>query len=53
VFEGLSIISGEIAAAGSGGDIGRDLFRLVAKARLAGLDPELELRGPRAVTAIW
>jgi XTP/dITP diphosphohydrolase len=28
----------------SGQDIGRELFRLVARARAAGLDPELELR---------
>ena len=30
--------------AGPGGDIGRELFRLVAKAREAGRDPEMELR---------
>jgi XTP/dITP diphosphohydrolase len=29
---------------GSGEDIGRDLFRLVARARELGLDPEMELR---------
>ena len=29
----------------SGADIGRELFRLVAKARAAGRDPEMELRG--------
>lgn len=29
---------------GDPGDIGRDLFRLVARARAAGLDPETELR---------
>jgi XTP/dITP diphosphohydrolase len=32
------------APADSGGDIGRKLFRLVVKAREAGLDPEMELR---------
>jgi XTP/dITP diphosphohydrolase len=33
------------ASADTGGDdIGGELFRLVAKARAAGLDPELELR---------
>ena len=31
-------------SAGSGDDIGRDLFRLVARAREAGRDPEMELR---------
>ena len=29
---------------GPGGDIGRELFRLVLKAREAGRDPEMELR---------
>ena len=29
---------------GPGGDIGRELFRLVVKAREAGRDPEMELR---------
>jgi XTP/dITP diphosphohydrolase len=32
------------AAGGSCGDIGRELFQLVAKARAAGCDPETELR---------
>ena len=32
------------SAAGSGEDIGRELFRLVDKARAQGLDPEMELR---------
>jgi XTP/dITP diphosphohydrolase len=40
--------SGELAGggdlAGGGEDIGRELFRLVARAREAGRDPELELR---------
>jgi XTP/dITP diphosphohydrolase len=31
-------------AAGSGEDIGGELFRLVARAREAGRDPEMELR---------
>jgi len=40
--------SGELAGdgelAGAGEDIGRELFRLVARAREAGRDPEMELR---------
>ncbi len=32
------------ARSGPGGDIGRELFRLVLKAREAGRDPEMELR---------
>jgi XTP/dITP diphosphohydrolase len=32
-------------AAGPDGDLGAELFALVARARAAGLDPELELRG--------
>ena len=36
--------SGRAESAESGEDIGRELFRLVAKAREAGLDPEMELR---------
>ncbi len=35
---------GGAESAESGEDIGRDLFRLVAKAREAGCDPEMELR---------
>jgi len=35
---------GSAELADSGGDIGRELFRLVVKAREAGLDPEMELR---------
>jgi XTP/dITP diphosphohydrolase len=35
---------GDPGSAGSGGDIGRELFNLVVKAREAGLDPEMELR---------
>ena len=36
--------SGRAESAESGEDIGRELFRLVAKAREAGRDPEMELR---------
>jgi len=36
--------AGSGAPANSGEDIGRELFRLVAKARAAGCDPEMELR---------
>ena len=36
--------SGGAKSAGSGGEIGRELFRLVVKAREAGRDPEMELR---------
>jgi XTP/dITP diphosphohydrolase len=36
--------SGYTAPAESDGDIGRELFRLVARARALGLDPEMELR---------
>jgi XTP/dITP diphosphohydrolase len=32
------------ASGGSGGELGEELFRLVARARAAGIDPELELR---------
>jgi MazG family protein len=35
---------GPSGPAGSGGEIGRELFRLVLKARDAGRDPEMELR---------
>jgi XTP/dITP diphosphohydrolase len=35
---------GDPGSAGSGGDIGRELFNLAVKAREAGLDPEMELR---------
>jgi XTP/dITP diphosphohydrolase len=35
---------GDPAAAGPGAEIGRELFRLVMKARAAGRDPEMELR---------
>jgi XTP/dITP diphosphohydrolase len=45
---GDSVSSGESAGSGkpltSGDDIGRELFRLVAKARELGFDPEMELR---------
>ncbi len=43
----LARLDGDIRYADShrpGEDIGRDLFRLVAKAREAGRDPEMELR---------
>jgi XTP/dITP diphosphohydrolase len=36
--------SGDLDPAGPGGDIGRELFRLVARARATGRDPEMELR---------
>jgi XTP/dITP diphosphohydrolase len=36
--------SGSADAGPAGEDIGRELFRLVARARQAGLDPETELR---------
>ena len=35
---------GYTGSAGPGEDIGRELFRLVVKAREAGCDPEMELR---------
>ena len=47
VPEELSLLDGEAGWAESGdpgGDIGRELFRLVVKAREAGRDPETELR---------
>jgi XTP/dITP diphosphohydrolase len=37
-------LDGDPGSAGPGGAIGRELFHLVAKAREAGLDPEMELR---------
>ncbi|MBV9204928.1 MAG: MazG family protein [Actinobacteria bacterium] len=40
----LSRLDGDRSSAGPGQDIGRELFRSVAKARAAGLDPEMELR---------
>ena len=41
----LDAASGSGSGSGSGdGDVGAELFQLVAKAREAGLDPELELR---------
>jgi XTP/dITP diphosphohydrolase len=43
----LARLDGDIGpadSAGPGEQIGRDLFRLVAQAREAGLDPEMELR---------
>jgi len=47
VPEELSLLDGDPGGAESGdpgGDIGRELFRLVMKAREAGRDPEMELR---------
>jgi XTP/dITP diphosphohydrolase len=47
VPEELASLSGDAGSAGSadsGQDIGRELFRLVVKAREAGRDPEMELR---------
>ncbi len=47
VPEELAFLDGEAASGtpdGSCDEIGRDLFRLVARARAAGCDPELELR---------
>jgi XTP/dITP diphosphohydrolase len=41
---GLARLDGEADAGASGEDIGRELFRLVVKAREAGRDPEMELR---------
>ena len=41
---GLARLDGEAGAGASGEDIGRELFRLVVKAREAGRDPEMELR---------
>ena len=40
----LARLDGDPGSAGPGEDIGRELFRLVAEARAAGRDPELELR---------
>jgi XTP/dITP diphosphohydrolase len=38
------LAAGEARGDGGGGQLGADLFALVARARAAGLDPELELR---------
>jgi XTP/dITP diphosphohydrolase len=40
----LARLEGDPGGDGPGGEIGRELFRLVVKARDAGLDPEMELR---------
>jgi XTP/dITP diphosphohydrolase len=40
----LARLDGDPGSSDPGGDIGRELFRLVAQARAAGLDPEMELR---------
>jgi XTP/dITP diphosphohydrolase len=40
----LARMDGDGEPAGSRGDIGRELFRLVARARELGVDPEMELR---------
>ena len=37
--------AGLVSAGDAGDGLGAELFALVAKARAAGLDPELELRG--------
>ncbi|MGH3284304.1 MAG: MazG nucleotide pyrophosphohydrolase domain-containing protein [Streptosporangiaceae bacterium] len=44
VPEELARLDGAAGPGSSGDDIGRELFRLVAKARALGLDPETELR---------
>jgi XTP/dITP diphosphohydrolase len=44
VPEELTRLDGDPGSADVGGDIGRQLFRLVADARAAGRDPEIELR---------
>jgi XTP/dITP diphosphohydrolase len=41
---GQAATAGQAAAPGGGGELGRELFALVNRARAAGLDPELELR---------
>ncbi len=41
---GLTAAAGAGAGAGTGAELGETLFALVAQARAAGLDPELELR---------
>jgi len=43
-LDGAQADDGAPGDGGGPGDIGRDLFRLVARARAAGLDPETELR---------
>ena len=40
----LADLDGDPGSDGPAGEIGRDLFRLVLKARVAGRDPEMELR---------
>ena len=42
--DGTHSFDGDPGSDGPGGEIGRDLFRLVLKARVAGRDPEMELR---------
>jgi XTP/dITP diphosphohydrolase len=44
VPEELARLDGDGEPAASGEDIGRALFRLVARARELGIDPEMELR---------
>jgi XTP/dITP diphosphohydrolase len=44
VPDGLADLDGDPGSGGAAGEIGRDLFRLVLKARAEGCDPELELR---------
>jgi XTP/dITP diphosphohydrolase len=44
VPDDLARLESDPGSAGPGGDIGRELFRLVMRAREAGRDPEMELR---------
>ena len=44
VPDGLADLDGDPGSDGAADEIGRDLFRLVLKARAAGRDPEMELR---------
>ena len=44
VPDGLADLDGDPGSDDPAGEIGRDLFRLVLKAREAGRDPEMELR---------
>ena len=57
VPDGLADLDGDPGSDGPGGEIGRDLFRLVLKARAAGRDPEMELRAAarryRDLVRVW
>jgi XTP/dITP diphosphohydrolase len=44
VPDDLARLDGDPGPDGPDGDVGRELFRLVAKAREAGRDPEMDLR---------